>query len=448
MQHAETLWRPRVTNWANRDFEANPMRRTLLVSALLATAMPAAAQITIATPRTGVITLGGADDPRRAMLGVGTAASGRRDTLGVLVTSVTPGGPAEKAGIEEGNRLASINGVSLKLAREDADDDYMQGVAQNRLQREMRKVKAGDSITLEVWGGGRTRSVTVRTVAAEELDPTPASRLRARLDDRPALGLYATTTGSKRDTAGVFVQQVVEGGPAEKAGIAEGDRIASVNGVDLRVPREDAGDWGVSSSRVDRLQREIEKQRPGDVADLVVVSGGRSRPVKVTLARSADMPSGFAYSFRTGPGGVGMFGPGRAAIAIPKGTVRVLPKLRIERRMDEDIRREIERSLDELDHVWPQVHGEVMDQLQRELPRAMDELHYRLPQALDELHYTLPRALDELRLNFPYTRPRFDDAIGHEIPLPGDGARPLPREKEKVAAPPKAAVRAATRVVL
>ena len=100
-----------------------------------------------------------------------------------------------------------------------------------------------------------------------------ATAMAARDEDRAALGLYLSVTGNKRDTSGVFVQRVSDGGPADKAGIAEGDRIASINGVDVRVPREDAGDWSVGSSRIDRLEREVRKLKPGQTADLVIVSG-------------------------------------------------------------------------------------------------------------------------------------------------------------------------------
>lgn len=423
------------------------MRRIILAAALLAPALPAAAQITIRTPRTGVIALPGTDDPRRAMLGISTSASGRRDTLGLLVTSVTAGGPAEKAGIEEGNRLVSINGVNLKLTREDAEDDYMQGVNQNRLMREMRKVKAGDEVSLEVYGGGRARTVKVKTVAAEDLMPRATATFRTRADDRAALGLFVTATGSKRDTAGIFVQQVVEGGPAEKAGIIEGDRIASINGVDVRVPREDAGDWTVGSSRVDRLEREIGKQRPGDVADLMVVSGGRSRSVKVTLARAADVPGGFSYSFRTGPGGIRMFGPGSTMLSVPRGTTRIMPKVRIERRMQEhDMDLKLDGLYDELDAVGPHVQAEVFDKLQRELPHAFDELHRELPRALEELRFSLPHALDELRFNFPHARPQFDDAMGDDFPLLREQLEKS--RKEKVIVPPKVTVKTVNRVIL
>ena len=49
------------------------------------------------------------DDRDRAAIGISTSSGGMRDTLGLLVSSVTAGGPADKAGIEEGNRLMSIN---------------------------------------------------------------------------------------------------------------------------------------------------------------------------------------------------------------------------------------------------------------------------------------------------------------------------------------------------
>ena len=222
------------------------------------------------------------------MLGITTGSSGKRDTLGVLVESVTAGSPAEKAGIEEGNRIASINGVSLKLAREDAGESDMSGVMANRLRREMRKAKPGDEVTLQLWTGGAYKTVKIKTVGADDL--SPARHAMAEMEDRAVLGISLSATGSKRDTAGVFVSSVTEDGPAEKAGIGEGDRIASINGVDLKVPREDIGDGSVSGARVLRLQREVHKLKVGQTADLVVVSGGRSRSVKVTAVKAKDLP--------------------------------------------------------------------------------------------------------------------------------------------------------------
>src|SRR5579884_3816624 len=78
----------------------------------------------------------GIEQPR-AVIGVTTnAGTTSRDTLGVLVASVREGSPAEKAGIQEGDRIASINGVSLKLAAADIGDYDMANAMTRRLTRE------------------------------------------------------------------------------------------------------------------------------------------------------------------------------------------------------------------------------------------------------------------------------------------------------------------------
>jgi serine protease Do len=323
------------------------MRRTMTALMLAIAAAPAAgAQTIVTTPRAQGFTFSTAGDRDRAILGITTSTSaGRRDTLGLLVSAVTPGSPAEKAGIEEGSRLVAINGVALKLSREDADDEQMAGVPQNRLVREMRKVKPGDEVTLEVWGGGRVRTAKVKTVAADELSGT--RRAAANEDDHAAIGVFLSSTGNARDTVGVFVQSVVAGGPAEKAGIVEGERIASINGVDVRVPRDDAGDWSVASSRIDRLEREVRKLKPGQPVDLVVVSGGRSRTVKVTPARASDLPAASGFRFRTGDGPMHPGEPG-AMIRIPNIDVRTMPRVRVQRGMeDPEVRAQVEEGLEE-----------------------------------------------------------------------------------------------------
>lgn len=239
--------------------------------------------------RTRVFRFGG-ERGDRAVLGVSTASgAGKRDTLGVFVESVTPGGPGEKAGIEEGDRIASINGVSLRLAPEDAGEPDVGGLMSHRLRREMDKVKAGDAVTLQLWSGGRMRSLKVPTVAADSL-PTRFARFdRASMEDRPVLGLNVTTTGSRRDTLGALVTAVATDGPAEKAGIVEGDRIAAINGVDLRVAREDAGDRWASSVKANRFARELRRVKVGDQVELRVVSGGQMRSVRVPAARARDV---------------------------------------------------------------------------------------------------------------------------------------------------------------
>jgi hypothetical protein len=228
------------------------------------------------------------DEPR-AIIGVTTnSGSTSRDTLGVLVSTVRSGSPAEKAGIEEGNRIASINGVSLKLSAADIGDDDMAGIMSRRLNRELDKLRPGDEVDLRVYAGGQTKSVKIKTVAPEDLYNR---RMAVRADERPTLGLSLAVTGSSRDTLGVFVMGVQDGGPAAKAGIEEGSRIASINGVDVRGKQSrDDDDFVFRTSNVSRLEREISRLKPGDDVDLRIYYNGQYRNVKSKAGRMSDLP--------------------------------------------------------------------------------------------------------------------------------------------------------------
>jgi len=107
---------------------------------------------------------------RRAAIGLQLRATGTwRDTLGVFVEAVTPKGPAENAGIIEGDRIGAINGVDLRTAAGDVEDSYTNGLAAHRLTREVQKLTPGTRVTLRVYSGGRFRDVLVTTGKASEV---------------------------------------------------------------------------------------------------------------------------------------------------------------------------------------------------------------------------------------------------------------------------------------
>ena len=142
------------------------------------------------------------------------------------------------------------------------------------------------------------------------------SRIFMRTDSamakRAALGLELRATGTRRDTLGVFVEAVTPKGPAETAGIIEGDRIASINGVDLRTAAGDVDDSYVNGLAAHRLGREVQKLTPGNRVTLRVYSGGRFRDVQVTAGKASDLMRLSHFNFKVpGPGGMMEFnGPG------------------------------------------------------------------------------------------------------------------------------------------
>ena len=243
----------------------------------------------------------------RPVIGVSTSSSGERDTLGLLVVSVTPGGPADQAGIEEGNRIAAVNGTNLRLAPADAGEHDMQGMTTRRLVRELGKVEPGQEVELRVWQNGAYRNVKVKTVAAEEL-PGRRRVSRDSAESRGVIGVQLGGNGSPRDTLGVFVVGVTSGSPAEKAGIVEGDRIAAVGDVSLRVPAADAGDPWMAQTRVNRFLRELRDLRPGQSVALRVYSGGNVRAVNVTAVAARELADehGAVFYFGDHAGGFGM----------------------------------------------------------------------------------------------------------------------------------------------
>lgn len=154
-----------------------------------------------------------------------------------------------------------------------------------------------------------------RSAGGDSLRRKISYRMDSAMAKRAALGLELRATGTRRDTLGVFVEAVTPKGPAETAGIIEGDRIAAINGVDLRTPAADIEDSYTNGLAAHRLTREVQKLTPGNRVTLRVYSAGRFRDVQVTAGKASEvLRSGGRVSLRfPGSGGMMQFrGPGGA----------------------------------------------------------------------------------------------------------------------------------------
>ena len=329
------------------------------------------------------------DEPSsRAALGIGTRTTGTlRDTLGLLITSITRGSPAEKAGLEEGNRLAAINTVNLRANAADIEDSDMSSAITRRLTRELAKSKPGDEVQLSVYRDGRTQAMKIRTADADSLFRRVGTTTYTRVDaeDRPTLGISVGSTGSRRDTLGVLVMGVADSSAAARAGIEEGNRIAAINGVNLRVSRDDAGDRWLSSAKAQRLQREVAQMKAGENVTLRVYSDGQFRDVSMKVGRAGDLPKGSRGMFYMGGDG---FGTG-AMMATPRmPAMPFMPPMAPMGREYMEYGPEVERALEnarvQLQRIEPMVRmrlDEARPQLERlrmELPRALEPIRARI----------------------------------------------------------------------
>ncbi len=161
------------------------MRRLLALAFLTAvavpaaTARPAAAQVTPRRDRDTAVVRSrgfnyfyGPDQVRvesfqRGRLGilVDLTADPARDTIGARVAGVTPGGPADKAGVQTGDIVVRLNGTALARRRTSEQDAEVPAVSRpgTRLIELASRLDAGDTVKLDLQRSGRALGVTLVT---------------------------------------------------------------------------------------------------------------------------------------------------------------------------------------------------------------------------------------------------------------------------------------------
>jgi S1-C subfamily serine protease len=83
--------------------------------------------------------------------------------------------------------------------------------------------------------------------------------------------------GPNEGTSAALVTEVTEGGPADEAGLQEGDLILAIDGERIQAGTN--------------LREMISLYRPGDQVELTIRRGSRTRQVRVVLGRRADDPT-------------------------------------------------------------------------------------------------------------------------------------------------------------
>ena len=235
------------------------MRRQILTATLLcaALALPAGAAAF--------------HDTKGGYLGIHHAAA--KD--GVLVTAVVSGSPAERAGLEAGDRIVAIDGKAIATQRDLGD--VLHGLEAGKQvtvevrrdgDRKRRDVTLGERRGAFAIGEGRfmelPEGVHVTPLpdgALAELEREYGLVAHAR---RPLLGIsILPLTDELREHfgiergRGVLVSAVSKGSAAERAGIRAGDVIVAVGGS----PVNDAGDIGRALKRGETVEVEVVRDR-------------------------------------------------------------------------------------------------------------------------------------------------------------------------------------------
>ncbi len=110
---------------------------------------------------------------KRPMIGIifDTDANKKTDHLGLKLQGVTPGGPADEAGLKAGDILTRFNGHSL------AADKSKLGPA-DKLREYLKNAKIGEKVHLSYLRGGTSHDVTVTLSSLAPMDLTFLKNLK------------------------------------------------------------------------------------------------------------------------------------------------------------------------------------------------------------------------------------------------------------------------------
>jgi len=147
------------------------------------------------------------------------ASFGLEDARGALVTEVTAGSPADRAGIQRGDVILSVNGKPL---------DEM-----NDLPRQVAALPVGEQARVTIYRDGKERQLKVKIGRLS--DEEQATGGQGAVEDKVGMTLadpspellqrYGLEGGR-----GALVTAISAEGPAAAAGLQPGDLIAEANG--------------------------------------------------------------------------------------------------------------------------------------------------------------------------------------------------------------------------
>jgi serine protease Do len=194
-----------------------------------------------------------------------------------VVVEVMPGGPAEQAGLQEGDLVIAVDGQTVGLEKDLADL--------------IAEYEPGDTVTLEIERPGeepRAKEVTVKL--GQHPEKEGAAYLGVRYSPFPRLeGLRRLPFDEFDDSPfvlphgeigqGLIVWRVSEDSPAA-AGLKDGDVITAVDGEPVASPQA--------------LTDAIAEREPGDKITLTVFRGKEESEMEITLGEHPEK-EGKAY---------------------------------------------------------------------------------------------------------------------------------------------------------
>lgn len=202
--------------------------------------------------------LGDINEEPKALLGIYPASN---ENGGVLVSSVVTGSGAEAAGLKAGDVITAIDGKTLAVKGD--------------LTTTLANYKPGDAVKVTYLRDGQTLTTTstltgpkvakdvYRHIYKYNYDASQSQKAE-RDPCKVFIGMYNGSWGNGEK--GVGVTGIIPGWPAEEAGVLEGDRVISLDGVPVNSHNE--------------LVTERDKHKPGERFTLGILRDGKEIKIK------------------------------------------------------------------------------------------------------------------------------------------------------------------------
>ncbi len=224
-----------------------------------------------------------------------------RDQRGVLVAEVVPESPADKAGLIGSDRITEINGQEVRIG----GDVIVQ--IEDRPVRDFEDLTAylarytnvGETISLTVIREGQQITEQLK-LAPRPGDPEQAAQRERRQSARAWLGIYGITMSPSiaremelpADLEGVLIQQIIEGSPADQAGLQGSYQSIMIEGQQVLI----GGDiiTSLEKQEIRSMQELIQvlgSYQPGDQVKAAILRNGEEMIIEITLGERPETGS-------------------------------------------------------------------------------------------------------------------------------------------------------------
>jgi serine protease Do len=176
---------------------------------------------------------------------------------GAPVAKVEPGGPAEKAGIQEGDVILKFNSIAIEKRSD--------------LPRIVGAAKPGSKATVTVWRKGAAKDIIVTIGEAEADNPSQKTEKKAKrekVDNYLGLSVSDLPDAQKRKMPGgngVVIDNV--DGLSSVSGLRPGDVILMMNNVEIK----DAKQFDVMVAKLDTKKSVVLLVRRGEASQFLVI---------------------------------------------------------------------------------------------------------------------------------------------------------------------------------